>query len=154
VEETVERTLVLIKPDAVQRRLAGRILSRFENKGLKIVALKLMQISDELAARHYGEHKERPFYQGLVDFMTSAPVVAIAIEGPHAVSVVRKMMGATFGFNAEPGTIRGDFGVSNQYNLVHGSDSPESAARELELFFNAEELLSFSLADDAWNASE
>lgn len=150
----MERTLVLLKPDAVQRRLSGEIISRFERKGLKIVGMKLMQISDDLAALHYAEHKERPFYQGLVDFMTSKPVVALALEGPNAVSVVRKLMGATFGFNAEPGTIRGDFGISNQFNLVHGSDGPEAAERELHLFFNADELLTYSLADDDWNASE
>jgi nucleoside-diphosphate kinase len=150
----VEKTLVLLKPDAVQRRLIGRIVGRFENKGLKISGMKLMQISPDLAAQHYAEHKERPFYKGLVDFMTSRPVVALCITGPKAVSVVRKLMGATFGFNAEPGTIRGDFGVSNQFNLVHGSDSPESAEREIALFFKAEELLEFPLADDDWNACD
>lgn len=150
----METTLVLLKPDSVQRRLIGAILQRFENKGLKISGMKLMQISNELAAKHYAEHKERPFYQGLVDFMTSRPVVALAITGPKAVSVVRKLMGATFGFNAEPGTIRGDFGVSNQFNLVHGSDSPESAEREVALFFNSDELLTYPLADDDWNACD
>lgn len=150
----METTLVLLKPDSVQRRLVGRIVQRFEDKGLKISGMKLMQISNELAAKHYAEHKERPFYQGLVDFMTSRPVVAMAITGPKAVSVVRKLMGATFGFNAEPGTIRGDYGVSNQFNLVHGSDSPESAEREVALFFNADELLTYPLADDDWNACD
>lgn len=150
----METTLVLIKPDAVQRRLSGKILSRFEDKGLKIVGMKLMQISKDLAAQHYAEHKERPFYQGLVDFMTSKPVVALAIKGPKAVSVVRKMMGATFGFNAEPGTIRGDYGVSNQFNLVHGSDGVEAAARELKLFFGEGEILEYTLADDDWNACD
>jgi nucleoside-diphosphate kinase len=148
----VEKTLVLLKPDSVQRRLIGQIIQRFENKGLKISAMKLMQITEELASKHYAEHKERPFYKDLVEFMTSRPVVAMAISGPRAVSVVRKLMGATFGFNAEPGTIRGDFGVSNQFNLVHGSDSVESAEREVALFFNAEELLEYPLADDDWNA--
>ena len=132
---TMERTLILLKPDAVQRGLVGEVLGRFEKKGLKIAGMKLMQISPELAAKHYEQHKERPFYQGLVNFMTSSPVVALALEGIGAIAVCRKIMGATFGSDAEAGTIRGDYGVSRSYNLVHGSDSPEAAARELELFF-------------------
>ena len=132
---TMERTLILLKPDAVQRGLVGDVLGRFEKKGLKIAGMKLMQISPELAAKHYEQHKERPFYQGLVNFMTSSPVVALALEGIGAIAVCRKIMGATFGSDAEAGTIRGDYGVSRSYNLVHGSDSPEAAARELELFF-------------------
>lgn len=144
----MDRTLILLKPDCVQRRLCGRVLGRFEDKGLRVVGLKLMQISQELAARHYEAHKERKFYPGLVKFMTSAPVVALVLEGPKAVEVCRKMMGATFGMNAEPGTIRGDFGVSNQFNLVHGSDSAEAAAREIELFFpRGEGLLEYRTAD-------
>ncbi|MCO5169897.1 MAG: nucleoside-diphosphate kinase [Planctomycetes bacterium] len=144
----VQRTLILFKPDAVQRRLCGRLLTRFEEKGLRIVGMKLMQITQDLAARHYEAHKERPFYPGLVKFMTSAPVMALVLEGPHAVDVCRKLMGATFGFKAEPGTIRGDFGVSNQYNLIHGSDSPEAAEREVKLFFpEAKELLEYRTAD-------
>ena len=131
----MERTLILLKPDAVQRGLTGQILSRFEQKGLKIVAMKLMQITPELAAKHYEAHKERKFYPGLVKFMTSSPVVALALEGIDAVKICRTLMGATFGADAAPGTIRGDFGVSRSYNLVHGSDSPEAAARELGLFF-------------------
>ena len=131
----MERTLILLKPDAVQRGLVGQILNRFEQKGLKIVAMKLMQITPELAARHYEAHKERKFYPGLVKFMTSSPVVALALEGIDAVKICRTLMGATFGADAAPGTIRGDFGVSRSYNLVHGSDSPEAAARELGLFF-------------------
>ena len=131
----MERTLILLKPDALQRGLAGRILARFEDKGLKVVGLKLMQISEELAARHYEQHKERPFYAGLVKFMTSRPVVALALEGIGAIAICRKMMGATFGADADAGTIRGDFGVSRSYNLIHGSDSPEAATRELSLFF-------------------
>ena len=131
----MERTLILLKPDAVQRGLVGQVLSRFEQKGLKIVAMKLMQITPELAARHYEAHKERKFYPGLVKFMTSSPVVALALEGIDAVKICRTLMGATFGADAAPGTIRGDFGVSRSYNLVHGSDSPEAAARELGLFF-------------------
>ncbi len=146
--QPTQRTLILFKPDAVQRRLCGRILTRFEDKGLRVVGMKLMQITQELAAKHYEAHKERPFYPGLVKFMTSAPVVALVLEGPHAVDVCRKLMGATFGFKAEPGTIRGDFGVSNQFNLIHGSDSPEAAEREVKLFFpNANELLEYQTAD-------
>jgi nucleoside-diphosphate kinase len=131
----MERTLILLKPDAVQRGLSGQILSRFEQKGLKIAAMKLMQISPELAARHYEAHKERKFYPGLVKFMTSSPVVALCLEGIDAIKICRTLMGATFGADAAPGTIRGDYGVSRSYNLVHGSDSPEAAAREIGLFF-------------------
>lgn len=131
----MERTLILLKPDAVQRGLVGQILSRFEAKGLKIVAMKFMKITPELAAKHYEAHRERKFYPGLVKFMTSSPVVALAIEGIDAIKICRNLMGATFGADAAPGTIRGDFGVSRSYNLVHGSDSPEAAARELGLFF-------------------
>ncbi|MHC5065675.1 MAG: nucleoside-diphosphate kinase [Planctomycetota bacterium] len=145
----MERTLILLKPDALQRGLAGSILSRFENKGLKIVGLKLMKISPELAAQHYEAHKERPFYKGLVRFMTSAPVVAMALEGIDAIAICRKMMGATFGSDADPGTIRGDFGVSRSFNLIHGSDSPEAAQRELSLFFS-EGTLDYQLDAFRW----
>jgi len=131
----METTLILFKPDAVQRALCGTILSRFEAKGLKIVGMKLMTISQDLAAAHYEAHKERPFYPGLVRFMTSSPVVALALRGVGAIAMCRKMMGATFGPEAEGGTIRGDFGSSRSFNLVHGSDSPEAAERELSLFF-------------------
>ena len=131
----METTLILFKPDAVQRALCGTILSRFEAKGLKIVGMKLMTISQELAAEHYEAHKERPFYPGLVKFMTSSPVAALALRGVGAIAMCRKMMGATFGPEAEAGTIRGDFGSSRSFNLVHGSDSPEAAERELSLFF-------------------
>jgi nucleoside-diphosphate kinase len=131
----MERTLILLKPDAVQRGLTGQILNRFEQKGLKIVAMKFMKITPELAAKHYEAHKERPFYPGLVRFMTSSPVVALALEGNNAIKICRTLMGATNGAEALPGTIRGDFGVSRSYNLVHGSDGPEAAERELGLFF-------------------
>ena len=131
----METTLILFKPDAVQRALCGTILSRFEAKGLKIVGMKLMTISQELAAEHYEAHKERPFYPGLVKFMTSSPVAALALRGVGAIAMCRQMMGATFGPEAEAGTIRGDFGSSRSFNLVHGSDSPEAAERELSLFF-------------------
>ncbi len=131
----MERTLILLKPDALQRGLCGKILTRFEEKGLKLVGMKLMKISPELAAKHYEVHKARPFYEGLVRFMTSSPVVALAIEGIGAIQICRNLMGATFGADAAPGTIRGDFGVSRSYNLIHGSDSKEAAERELALFF-------------------
>lgn len=131
----MERTLILFKPDAVQRAICGRILSRFEDKGLKIVGMKMMQISPDLAAQHYSAHKERPFYAGLVKFMTSSPVVALSLQGIGAIAICRKMMGATFGNDAEAGTIRGDFGSSRSFNLIHGSDSPEAAEKELALFF-------------------
>ena len=145
----MERTLILLKPDAVQRGLAGQILSRFEAKGLKIVAMKLMKITPELAAKHYEAHRERKFYPGLVKFMTSSPVVALALEGIDAIKICRTLMGATFGADAAPGTIRGDFGVSRSYNLVHGSDSPEAAARELKLFF-PEGLVDYDYAGYGW----
>ena len=145
----MERTLILLKPDAVQRGLTGQILSRFEQKGLKIVAMKLMQITPELAAKHYEAHKERKFYPGLVKFMTSSPVVALALEGIEAIKICRTLMGATFGADAAPGTIRGDYGVSRSYNLVHGSDSPDAAARELGLFF-PEGLVKYDYAAVNW----
>jgi len=145
----MERTLILLKPDAVQRGLIGQILGRFEQKGLKIVAMKLMTISQELAAKHYEAHKERKFYPGLVKFMTSSPVVALAIEGIDSIKICRTLMGATFGADAAPGTIRGDFGVSRSYNLVHGSDSPEAATRELGLFF-PEGITDFDYAAFGW----
>ena len=146
----MERTLILLKPDAVQRGIVGQVLSRFEAKGLKIVAMKLMKITPELAAKHYEAHKERKFYPGLVKFMTSSPVVALALEGIDAIKICRNLMGATFGSDAAPGTIRGDFGVSRSYNLVHGSDSPEAAERELKLFFAQGEVLSWKRDNEGW----
>ncbi len=146
----MERTLILLKPDAVQRRLVGRIIARIEEKGLKIVGLKMIRVSRELAEQHYAEHREKPFYPELVSFITSAPVVAVVVEGPRAVEVVRKMMGKTNPLEAEPGTIRGDFGLSVTMNLIHGSDSPASAAREIALFFREDELVSYTLADSVW----
>ncbi len=147
---SMETTLIILKPDAVQRGLMGRILSRFEDKGLAVVGCKLMRISKELAARHYEAHQSKGFYAGLVRFMTSSPVLVLAVRGKGAIAVSRKMMGATFGSNAEPGTIRGDFGVSNSFNLIHGSDSAEAAERELGLFFQPGEVQEFSRAADAW----
>jgi nucleoside-diphosphate kinase len=145
----MERTLILLKPDAVQRGLVGQILSRFERKGLKIVAMKLMQITPHLAAKHYEAHKERKFYAGLVKFMTSSPVVALVLEGIEAIKICRTLMGATFGADAAPGTIRGDFGVSRSLNLVHGSDGPEAAVREIGLFF-PEGLVNYEFAAYGW----
>ncbi len=146
----METTLIILKPDAVQRGLMGRVITRFEDKGLQVVGCKLMQISQELAAQHYKDHASKPFYAGLVKFMTSSPVLVMAVRGMGAVAVSRSMMGATFGSKAAAGTIRGDFGVSNSFNLIHGSDSPETAAREFGLFFKAGEVLDFPRASDAW----
>jgi nucleoside-diphosphate kinase len=146
----METTLIILKPDAVQRGLCGRIITRFEEKGLQIVGMKLMQISQDLAATHYKDHASKPFYPGLVRFMTSSPVVVMAVRGIGAITICRNMMGATFGSKAAPGTIRGDFGVSNSFNLIHGSDSPEAAERELGLFFKAGEVLSFERAGERW----
>jgi nucleoside-diphosphate kinase len=145
----MERTLILLKPDAVQRGLCGQILGRFEQKGLKIVALKLMKITPELAAKHYEAHKDKKFYPGLVKFMTGSPVVVLALEGIDAIKITRAMMGATFGADAAPGTIRGDFGSSRSYNLVHGSDGPEAAQKELKLFF-PEGLVGYDYAPFTW----
>lgn len=146
----MERTLVLLKPDAVQRRLVGRIISRFEDKGLKIVGMKLMQVTRELAERHYAEHREKPFFSELVSFITSSPIVAMVVEGPGAISEVRRLMGKTNPREAAPGTIRGDYGLSITQNLVHGSDSPESAAREIPIFFSESEIFDYSMADEPW----
>lgn len=131
----MERTFVMVKPDGVQRGLIGEVINRFERRGLKLVAAKLMTVPVELAEQHYGEHKEKPFYPGLVKFITSGPVMAMVWEGPNAIATCRKTMGATNPANAEPGTIRADFAVSLSYNIVHGSDGPESAAREIALWF-------------------
>lgn len=146
----METTLIILKPDAVQRGLMGQILTRFEEKGLQVVGMKMMTISGDLAATHYEAHKDKPFYTGLVSFMTSAPVVVMALRGVGAIAISRSMMGATFGSKADPGTIRGDFGVSNSYNLIHGSDSHEAAERELGLFFGEGEILDYERAADRW----
>ena len=146
----MEQTLIILKPDAVQRGFMGKIISRFEDKGLKIVGAKFMQITPELAAVHYADHKEKPFYTGLVRFMTISPVLVLALEGVSAIAICRSMMGATFGSQADAGTIRGDFGVSNSFNLIHGSDSPEAASKELGLFFNDGEIISWDRANEEW----
>ena len=146
----MERTLVLVKPDALQRGLVGEILSRLERRGLKIVALRLMRMDETLARRHYEEHEGKPFVDSLVRFITSAPIVAAVLEGPDAVTAARGIMGATDPQQAAPGTIRGDFGLYVQNNLIHGSDSPASAEREIALFFNEGDILSWERSTDAW----
>ena len=145
-----ERTFVLLKPDAVQRGLVGAILQRFERRGLKLVALKSTRVPRELAETYYLEHKGKPFFPGLVAYITSAPSVAIVLEGDEAVAVVRKMMGKTNAAEAEPGTIRGDFGIKIGRNLIHGSDSVATAKREIGLFFKPEELIEYARVDEAW----
>ena len=150
----MERTLILLKPDCVQRRLAGRILSRFEDKGYNIIALKLMNITPQLARQHYAEHVEKPFYPGLEKFVTGAPVVAAIIEGLDAIRVVREMLGATSGLQAAAGTIRGDFSSSRQMNLVHASDGPEAAAREIGLYFTPAEICSYDPTITPWLKAE
>jgi len=147
---SMQRTLVLCKPDCVQRRLIGRIISRIEDKGLKIVGMKMLQVEEGLANRHYQEHTEKPFFKDLVNFITSSPIVVLAVEGINAVEVIRRIMGATNPQQAAPGTIRGDLGLGITMNLVHGSDSVQSAGRELGLFFSAEELFEFDLALESW----
>ena len=146
----MEQTLVIIKPDGVQRGLVGPILSRLERRGLRLAAMKLMQISPELAARHYAVHQGKPFYEGLIEFITSGPVVVAVIEGRDAINIVRKTMGATNPAEAEPGTIRADFGLEIGRNLVHGSDGPDTAAYEIPLFFAEDEILGYERAVDGW----
>lgn len=147
---SAERTLVLVKPDGVQRGLAGEIISRLERTGLQIIGMKLMLISEDLAGRHYAEHSEKPFYSGLVSFITSSPVVALALKGPSAISTTRKIMGATNPVDAAPGTIRGDLGVDMGRNLIHGSANAEDAAREVALFFDDSELVEYDRAIQPW----
>lgn len=137
----MERTLALVKPDGVQRGLIGEIISRFEKRGIKIMALKMLQISRKMAQEHYAEHKEKPFFAELVDFITSGPVVAMVLEGENVISVVRTMMGATNPREAAPGTIRGDLAMTMSKNIIHGSDSPASAAREIGIFFTETEIV-------------
>ena len=145
-----ERTLVLVKPDGVQRQLAGKIIARFEERGLKIVGLRLVQVDRDLAERHYAVHKGKPFFEGLVAFITSSPLVAMALEGPNAIGMVRTMVGATKPTEAAPGTIRGDLAVEMGQNLIHASDGPETAVTELALWFRPEELLSYTREIDRW----
>jgi nucleoside-diphosphate kinase len=145
-----ERTLVIVKPDGVQRGLVGPIVTRFEARGLKIVGLKLVQVSRELAERHYAEHEGKGFYPGLLNYITSGPVVVACVEGTSAVQMVRNVVGATNPLNAAPGTIRADLAVDIGRNLIHASDAPETAARELALWFNPDELTSYERATDRW----
>ena len=146
----LERTLLLVKPDGVQRQLVGRVLARFEERGLKIIGLKLVHVDRALAEQHYAVHREKPFFPGLVDFITSGPLVAAALEGPNAIAVVRAMNGATRPHEAAPGSIRGDFAVETAQNLVHASDSPETAEAELALWFSPGELLEYTRDIDRW----
>lgn len=146
----MEKTLILIKPDGVQRGLVGLIIDRFERRGLKLVGMKFMHMSPELAARHYEVHQERPFYKGLVEYITSGPVVAMVWEGKDAIAAARKTMGVTNPTAAEPGTIRGDFGMEIGRNLVHGSDNPDNAIREVNLFFSETELVPWQRNTDPW----
>ena len=146
----MEQTYVMIKPDGIQRNLIGEIVTRIEKKGYKIAAMKMIRISKETAEIHYGEHKGKPFFSGLVDFITSGPVVAMVIEGDDAVAGMRKMMGATNPLNADFGTIRGDYGVNVGRNIIHGSDSLESAKREIGIFFKNEEICSYERNLDSW----
>lgn len=146
----MERTLVIIKPDAVQRGLIGETVSRLERRGLKIVGMKLMQIDEELARRHYSVHRGKPFFEGLIEHITSAPVVVMVAEGPKAIEAVRFTMGATDPVNAAPGTIRGDYALDILRNLVHGSDGPDTARTEVALFFGENELVSWTRDTDRW----
>ena len=148
----MQKTLILLKPDCVQRRLVGAIVQRFEQKGLRLAALKLVQASRDLAEKHYAVHKGKPFYDSLLQFLTSGPTVAMVLEGREAVAVARAMMGVTDGAKSPPGTIRGDFGISVQNNLIHGSDSPENAELEIKLWFRPEELVSWTPSDQGWVA--
>ncbi|USK68990.1 nucleoside-diphosphate kinase [Peribacillus asahii] len=146
----MERTFLMVKPDGVQRNLIGEIVSRFEKKGFQLVGAKLMQISQELAEQHYGEHKERPFFGELVEFITSGPVFAMVWEGENVIATARQMMGATNPKDAAPATIRGDFAATVGKNIIHGSDSPESAVREIGLFFKEEEVVEYSKLISEW----
>lgn len=146
----MERTLILLKPDCVQRRLIGRILTRFEDKGLNLIAMRMMVVTPELSKKHYAEHVSKPFYPNLEKFITGGPIVAAVIEGLEAIRVVREMLGATSGLKAAAGTIRGDFSSSRQMNLVHASDSPEAAAREIELYFTKDQLCAYEPTVTPW----
>lgn len=145
-----ERTLILIKPDGVQRALVGKIVDRYEQRGLRIAGMKLMRVPRELAEQHYDVHRDKPFFGGLIEFITSSPLVAMCVEGPNAIAVCREVNGATRPPQATPGSIRGDMALDTGHNLVHGSDSEETAAREVALWFEPEELLDYERAIDAW----
>jgi len=145
-----ERTLILIKPDGVQRALIGRIIDRYEQRGLRIAGMKMLRVPRELAEQHYDVHRDKPFFAGLIEFITSSPLVAIAVEGPNAIAVCRDINGATRPAHAAPGSIRGDLALDTGHNLVHGSDSAENAARELALWFSADELVDYERDLDRW----
>ena len=147
--KTRERTFIMVKPDGVQRGLVGHVISRLEQKGLKLIAMKMIQIAPEMAARHYGEHQGKPFYEGLIEFIISAPVVAMVWEGDDVVETSRTLIGATDPRKADPGSIRGDLALFTGKNIVHGSDSPDSAKREIALFFEDDELCSYSISDES-----
>src|SRR5438067_6890760 len=146
----MEKTLILLKPDCLHRRLAGAVLRRFEQKGLRLAGLKLVRPSRSLAEQHYAVHKGKPFYDSLLAFLTSGPTLAVVLEGREAVAVVRQLVGPTDGTKAPPGTIRGDYALSVQNNLIHGSDSPDNARTEIGLWFKPEELVSYQPVDTAW----
>ena len=146
----MEQTLVILKPDAVQRQLTGQIIARFEAKGLQIIACKFMHISTELAKQHYAVHQGKPFFDPLIEYITSGPVMVMVLQAPGAIAMVRKLLGETFGCEATPGTIRGDYGGSRGFNLVHGSDSAESARTEIDLYFTADDLVDYSLGNHHW----
>jgi nucleoside-diphosphate kinase len=150
----MERTLVLVKPDGVQRGLIGEIVARFERKGLKVVGLRMLEVPQEMAERHYAVHAGKHFYGGLVELITSGPVAAVAIEGPDAIATVRRLVGNTMPNQAEPGTIRGDLGISGLRNLIHASDAPETAEMELGLWFASDALLDYERAIDTWIVAE
>lgn len=145
-----QRTLVLIKPDGVQRGLVGAIISRLEARGLKIVAMKMLQMDREIASQHYDVHRQRPFFQGLVEFITTSPIIAMVLEGSNAVELVRRTIGSTDPVQAEPGTIRGDLAVEIGRNLIHGSDSLETAAKEISFFFKSEEIPGYTRSVEPW----
>lgn len=146
----MERTLILLKPDCVQRRLMGRVISRFEDKGLNFIAMKMLQVTPELARQHYAEHVDKPFYPALEEFITGSPIMTAVVEGLDAIRVVREMLGVTNGLNATPGTVRGDFSSSRQMNLVHASDGPEAATREIDLYFSSAEICSYTPTIRPW----
>ena len=146
----MERTLILLKPDAVERRLCGKILTRIEDRGFKLAGVKMLKVTPELSRKHYEEHVNKPFYPLLESFITSGPIIALCVEGPEAVRVMRDMMGKTNGRDSAPGTIRGDFGLSRQMNLIHGPDSVESAAREIPIYFRPEELVTHTSSVEPW----
>ncbi len=149
-EVVIERTLVILKPDAIQRGIVGEILTRFEKRGFKVVGLKMMQVPRELAEKHYLEHKDKPFYDELVEFITAGPVVVFVVEGKNAIANVRNMVGVTNPEEAFPGTIRHDYGLHIGKNIIHASDSKESAEREIDLFFNIDELINYKRIDEEW----